>query len=142
MKDDPAPVAANPSAKEAELNKAPIRRKRGRVASAYEQYMIKAKADLAKMQAKIDAKPKMKREERRKIENNMSALRTRMRKREQGQREQLKVAEIANIIEDVLSQEATGKKYGKKIKDRVDRALKQMKQDVGDSLAESISLYY
>merc|ERR1712218_721355 len=109
-------------------DKAPVRRKRGRVASAYEQYMIKAKADLAKMQAKIDAKPKMKRDERRKIENNMSALRTRMRKREQGQREQLKVGEIANIIEDVLSQEATGKKYGKKIKERVDRALKQMKQ--------------
>ena len=136
-----APAAAT-ATKDVALAKAPQRKKRGRVASAYEQYMIKAKQDLAKMQAKIDAKPKMKREERRKIENNMSALRTRMRKREQGQREQFKVGEIANIIEDVLSQEPTGKKYGKKIKDRVDRALKQMKQDVGDSLAESISLYY
>ena len=87
MKEESAP-ATTPASKKAELDKAPARRKRGRVASAYEQYMIKAKADLAKMQAKIDAKPKMKRDERRKIENNMSALRTRMRKREQNQREQ------------------------------------------------------
>jgi len=53
--------------------------------------MIKAKEDLARTQAKIDALPYMKRDERRKMENNMSALRTRMRKREQEQREKLMV---------------------------------------------------
>ena len=45
--------------------------------------MLKAKQDLAEMQAEIDTKPKLKANDRKKIENRMSALRSRMRKKEQ-----------------------------------------------------------
>ena len=107
--------------------------------------MKKAKKDLADMQAEIDSNPRIKIAERKRIENRMSALRSRMRKKEQAEREQIKVREIADIIENVLSdrREPTGKKFYDKIKDKVDKACKKMKlTQFGESLAESISLYY
>ena len=51
--------------------------------SAYDKYMEEAKATLRNLQAEIDEKPKLKSAERKKIENRMSALRSRMRKKEQ-----------------------------------------------------------
>ena len=125
--------------------KAPKKIKRGRQGSEYKEYMDKAKKDLLDMQAKIDSSPRMKNTERKRIENRMSALRSRMRKKEQAEREQIKVREIADIIENVLSdrREPTGKKFYDKIKDKVDKACKKMKlTQFGESLADSISLYY
>ena len=90
--------------------------------------MDKAKKDLVDMQHKIDSNSKIKMPERKRIENRMSALRSRMRKKEQAQREQFKVREIADIIENVLSDrnEPTGKKFYDKIKDKVDKACKKL----------------
>ena len=65
----------------------------------------------------------MKQNEKKKIENRMSALRSRMRKKCQTLRAEGSVREIADIVEDVLSKDDTGKKFYKKIKDRVDKAL-------------------
>ena len=45
--------------------------------------MEEAKETLKNLQGEIDEKPKMKNTERKKIENRMSALRSRMRKKEQ-----------------------------------------------------------
>ena len=47
--------------------------------------MDKAKKDLVDMQAKIDSNPRIKSAERKRIENRMSALRSRMRKKEQSE---------------------------------------------------------
>ena len=65
-----------------------------------------------------------------------------MRKKEQSQRQITRVNNIANIVEDVLTRDKAGDKYYKKIKERVDKALKKISKEVGDSLAESISMYY
>ena len=66
-----------------------------------------------------------------------------MRKKEQAQREQIKVKEIADVIEDVLQGEPTGKKFYDKIKDRIDKAIRKLKiKEVGESLSDSIALYY
>ena len=42
----------------------------------------------------------------------------------------------------MLTRDKAGDKYYKKIKERVDKALKKISKEVGDSLAESISMYY
>ena len=86
--------------------------------------------------------PKMKQAEKKRIENRMSALRSRMRKKEQSRKAEKSVTEIAEIIEDVLSKDSLGNKYYKKIKDRVDKALAKMKRGAGDSLEDSINQYY
>ena len=57
----------------------------------------------------------------------------------------MKVSEIADIIETVLTDrhEPTGKKFYDKIKAKVDKAIRKMKlKEVGENLADSITLYY
>ena len=94
------------------------------------------------LQGQIKENPKIKSQDKKKIENRMSALRSRMRKKEQKERADASVKKIADIVEDELQKDKSASKVFKKIKDRVDKALSKMKKETGDSLAESIVMYY
>ena len=63
-----------------------------------------------------------------------------MRKKEQAQREQIKVKEIADVIEDVLQGEPTGKKFYDKIKDRIDKAIRKLKININEPLPVTMNI--